>query len=856
MINLIFNGRSTSAVGIPEMEQPGTASLVLEADTVQSSVITVGTSSWSSLAEQDAFIQSSLEAVDADLVFAGYCRLGDQTPEPANKQAYLALDAGTIFGNEVEELQFLVGNGTGFDVLEVAEVATAVITIPSVLSSQLLTSEIDYKAEESGIAETSGTTTAFSYSVIPGQERDSLTVVQGGDADYSVLSSGTTALLSVAYEKGDEADDANASKLTVLNQRAGNNVKVVSQSYVEPEPEVVPEGFDFGMEGTYFVSSSTGSDSNDGLSADRPKKTLAAVTALNPKAGQKVALKASDAFEETLTVPTSGSAGNPIVYGAYGIGEKPVISGTAKVTGWEKYSGNIYRTKVSSAVTQLFVDGEFLLVSRYPQNGYYSVTSGNGRQSFTSNDISTSINYAGSMVYHKPNDWTLKSALVSSSSGNTVTADLGSYSYKANYGVFFVNNLDFMTYSGSWCYDSSNNYIYLWMPDSSNPSNHSIEVSVRKCIDLSSRSYVTIENLNVQKSNSIGIYQADNTGSNITINNCVVNYSCDHGIYLGVNSDYATISDCQINYCGRDGVYTDQSDYVTVTRNTIVSCGMIDYMGMCFTKQQEGSGIKVRGAASGTSLIAYNKITNSGSNGIMGSGTVEYNYLDGACLTIDDGGGFYASGNNSIVRYNIIKNVLGTEEGEPAGRGTAAYGIYFDDNVSGSVATNNVIHKCGHGGIYLHNTTNCSATNNLVFDAQSSILVRSSSNSGNQVTGNTIVKTYEQSIAEGGPRLLEFQLSSTISACDNNIFYSEGYVASFSDNNGATRDIALWTSRNGFDSNSEYYRTNIGTPELYYNETDSEIFVPLNGVYYDVDGALVSSFKLRPFTGRAVIKAN
>ena len=625
-------------------------------------------------------------------------------------------------------------------------------------------------------------------------------------------------------------------------------------SIIEQYLGVSDEGF--GLDADYFVSASTGSDSNDGLTYMTPKATLSAITALNPAAGSVIGLKAGETYYETLSVSSSGNSNSPIKYAAYGSGDKPVIDGTSAITEWSLYSGNIYRAPIETAVTQLFVDGEFLLVSRYPQTGYAPVTTGGSGTTFTASSLSDSYDYTGATVYHKIDGWTLRTATVSSYSGNTITTSALPYSntYDVDWGVFMVNALDFMTYAGSWYYDSEGGYIYLWMPDSSNPALHNIRGSVRQCVDIGSNSYVTLENISIKGSNDRGI--TSSTGANyITIDKCEISYSTDAGIRLADGTDGHIFTGNSVSYSGTDGIKTTNSDNVTASYNTVTDSGMLSYIGLGGFDQQEGVGISIQGSTDGTTYISHNVITNCGYSGIMGSGTVEYNYVDGVCLTIDDGGGFYASGNYPIVQYNIFKNILGNTDGEPSWDGTPAYGVYFDDNNVGGIARGNVIYLCGHGGVYLHNTTNAQVLDNYIYNAQACIMVISASNSGNVITGNTIVKSYEKSASEGGPMLIYISNLSTVATCDNNTFYNESNQSYFQDANGLYWSLAGWQASYGFDTNSSYYSTDYGTLELYYNETESLKAITLTGTYYNIDGTTATSFNLQPFTGKVVINA-
>jgi hypothetical protein len=89
---------------------------------------------------------------------------------------------------------------------------------------------------------------------------------------------------------------------------------------------------------SYYVDQAGGDDEATGTSTATAWKTLAKVNASTFVAGQSIGLKGGETWRETLTVPSSGSAGLPITFGAYGGGAKPVISGADVVTGWSQYS--------------------------------------------------------------------------------------------------------------------------------------------------------------------------------------------------------------------------------------------------------------------------------------------------------------------------------------------------------------------------------------------------------------------------------------------------------------------------------------------------------------------------------------
>lgn len=83
----------------------------------------------------------------------------------------------------------------------------------------------------------------------------------------------------------------------------------------------------------YYVDQVNGDDSNDGRTLTTPWKTMAKVNASSFSAGDSIGLKKGNVWRETLTVPSSGSSGNPITFGAYGSGSLPRITGCDAVSG-------------------------------------------------------------------------------------------------------------------------------------------------------------------------------------------------------------------------------------------------------------------------------------------------------------------------------------------------------------------------------------------------------------------------------------------------------------------------------------------------------------------------------------------
>jgi hypothetical protein len=108
----------------------------------------------------------------------------------------------------------------------------------------------------------------------------------------------------------------------------------------------------------YYVSAS-GNDSNNGTSTSTPWKTIAKINSRTFLPGDYILFRRGDMWREELTPPSSGVAGNPITFGAYGSGAKPIINGADIITGWASAGSNLWthsqNTIVPNAIGALMV---------------------------------------------------------------------------------------------------------------------------------------------------------------------------------------------------------------------------------------------------------------------------------------------------------------------------------------------------------------------------------------------------------------------------------------------------------------------------------------------------------------------
>ncbi len=126
--------------------------------------------------------------------------------------------------------------------------------------------------------------------------------------------------------------------------------------HVEEESPYIP---------TYYVDATNGDDDNDGRSPEQAWQSLAKVSETSFEPGDVIAFKRGEVWQGRLTISSSGTEDAPIVFTAYGSGEKPVIRDIFQQDlSWSSYSTNIWRAPVSHRIQRLW-EGETELHRAY-----------------------------------------------------------------------------------------------------------------------------------------------------------------------------------------------------------------------------------------------------------------------------------------------------------------------------------------------------------------------------------------------------------------------------------------------------------------------------------------------------------
>jgi hypothetical protein len=105
---------------------------------------------------------------------------------------------------------------------------------------------------------------------------------------------------------------------------------------------------------TYYVSSSSGNDANGGNSPVTAWQTIAKVNSQTFLPGDSILFRRGDIWNESLVPSSSGTAGNPITFDAYGTGPAPNFTGYYAVpSGWVLVTGNAWKVPLPASYSTI-----------------------------------------------------------------------------------------------------------------------------------------------------------------------------------------------------------------------------------------------------------------------------------------------------------------------------------------------------------------------------------------------------------------------------------------------------------------------------------------------------------------------
>ncbi|MDN3686841.1 malectin domain-containing carbohydrate-binding protein [Cyclobacterium jeungdonense] len=550
----------------------------------------------------------------------------------------------------------------------------------------------------------------------------------------------------------------------------------------------------------YYFSDETGDDSrsfSQAQNAATPWKSIsklnAIISGLNP--GDKVFFRRGETFYGTIRMNVSGNSGAPVTFGAYGSGPDPIITSMVRLSNWQSVGNGVYEASDSrlpyNRVNMLAIDDNPQEMGRYPNSntsnkGYLTYESHSGNRSISDYQLSSSPNWSGGEVVIRKVYWITDRHRITSHSGNTLNYASNpdtSYEPRAGYGYFIQNHPSTLDRYGEWYYNPSTRKMRVYF--GSNPGSARVEAATNDFIveNIGSAKYITFENLHFKGANR-NAFQFE-SGNDIKITNCKINLSGEDGLYFAGISNLV-VENSEVNYSNNVGMNIKISDGTIIRGNSIQNTYVFPGHG------RSGDNVGLAIFSDGNdNLIEYNEIKKTGYIGIRFGGhdsQVKSNYIDGFCITKNDGGGIYTyqdkydNYKNRKISNNIIINGVGVKEGTTINNlvdKPQAEGIYLDDNVTDVEVSGNTVAHITSKGIYLHNTNNIRVINNTIYDSDNLIFLR------NDLMGNPLENTTIENnklLAKDAFQNFVYVYSLFDDVADLARFNYNEYSAPFSDN--------------------------------------------------------------------------
>jgi hypothetical protein len=469
---------------------------------------------------------------------------------------------------------------------------------------------------------------------------------------------------------------------------------------------------------TYYVSPS-GNDSNNGTSQSQAWRTIGrvqqAMNGLQP--GDQVLFERGGIYPGTLDISKSGTAAAPLVFGAYGSGDQPIISGGVPVTNWVQHSGNIWRAALSTAPKYVLVNNEPMTLARFPNTGWLRNVQGSTSHITSPGLNQSSGHWNGAKLIVRTTNYSYESTTVTTSSSGQINfqpiyVNMGN----DDWGFFLAGKLSELDMAGEWYHDPVNGQLYLWAPNNANPNSLSVLASIHEkgVVPGWQKSHFRIENLTIQGQTRFGI--STEVSNNIVVTNCTIRH-CYIGISSSGNNNHYTNNTIQNTFGAGLNAYDTNA---LIEGNIFSNIAMQPGMG------ENGWGYWGINATGQGAVIRNNRLTNIGyiGIGVGGNVLVEKNVVINATAILNDGAGIsFDSCDGVVVQDNIVMDCFGSLESVATSHNIyypICFGIYFGNtSIKNTIVQRNTVARCNGAGVHVDHTqvsTGNQVKDNVLFD--------------------------------------------------------------------------------------------------------------------------------------------
>ncbi len=635
----------------------------------------------------------------------------------------------------------------------------------------------------------------------------------------------------------------------------------------------------------YFISSSEGSDGNEGTKAEQPIKTLAKLNQLSLQGGDTIFFKCGDIFRGSIVIAAGGKPGSDLVYTSYGEGPAPVLSGAEKIDSWHNSSDSLLRTIVEKPVFALFANDKMLPSARFPEKGWLFFEGG-GRNFMTDPFLSGHEEaYEGATIRMRTKNWCYEYKKIVSTRADTAffndslwNNEQISYTCDPGWGYYLDNKEAFIKAENGWAFNKESKELVFKPGRIANP-----EVCVYRngIVINENTSYLQISGISFEKYHDSGIL-INKKASNIHISDCSFRNILLKGIDCREGSKELCISNCSLSDVYGQGISLLESSNTIIEKNVIKRIGLLPGYGI--NGVNGGMGIIVTNhevRPEGYNIIAshnvirHNRIDSVGNYAIRMDGvysSCEYNVVSNALLTHNDGALIYCWGlDSSFTHHNIIKNNIvsfshGNLTGSPKTHLINA-GIYVDNNANHIKLENNTVTGTQIGILFNSLSFNNKAINNTLFDNTEGISF-SEFHPGKPIYGTEISQNimigvdYEQKSLH-----LKSYVHPEIDPgkIDGNFHYNprDPFVIKYLTTHTNFRrqdemNLEAWQAK-GYDINGSTLdetaiQSDFTVPGLFVNPSDSLLTIELSGEYINLKEERTKKLVIEPFSSQILLK--
>ncbi|HAT11069.1 MAG TPA: hypothetical protein DCS97_10865 [Planctomycetes bacterium] len=489
-----------------------------------------------------------------------------------------------------------------------------------------------------------------------------------------------------------------------------------------------------------------------GSGRDRPFATLGKALS-RASSGDTILMARGGVFRET---PGSVPAGVTIKAGGDASRPPPMLTPALPVTGWKPWDKNakVLVTSLDRPVYDLYVDGRFMVLARYPDlgKGWMRTASGTSPETIVSPDRAkapkaAANRWTGGQARWRRWSWWWETRPITGDDGSgrlTLGAE-GRFQdpFTGEGSGFYVDNLlSELDAPGEWFYDAAAKNLYLMPPTDADPKAMLVEaVTSKESWKLSGG---TLDGIGFARFAD----QALQIGRPSTVMNCLFQDISTDAIRGTFDAAGTKVTGCTF----RDvrNIAISWIENANGPGGTVFEGNRLERIGMLFGYGGSGSwkasGMVIFNGKEVT--IRRNTIIDTGYAGvILGSPgqVIERNIFVRCMGSLNDGAAIYANTSKLRIHENIVLDTVGNLDTShfwyPLGHGIWMEFLsqFRDHSIVG-----NTVFGSGGNGLYMPNNFNCTISENvMVGNRLGQIALRSHDGirtpQGHTMVGNVLV---------------------------------------------------------------------------------------------------------------------